>query len=80
MITEMQERVTRAILPAFEHISDKEYRKTIAGCWARAAIEAMREPTDEIKYCEGYPGENNWRAIIDAALTSSTASPAQSQP
>lgn len=48
MISEMQERVTQAILPAFAHIPDKEYRLTIAGCWARAAIEAMRAPTKEM--------------------------------
>jgi hypothetical protein len=33
-------RAAAAILPAFEHIKDTEYRSTIAGCWARAAIEA----------------------------------------
>lgn len=44
----MVERVTRAILPAFDHIKDPAYRKVIAGCWARAAIRAMRDPTDEM--------------------------------
>lgn len=38
--------VTKGILPAFDHIKDPEYRAVIAGCWARAAIRAMREPTE----------------------------------
>lgn len=39
---EMHERVTAAILPAFDHIKDEKYRHTIAACWARAAIGAMK--------------------------------------
>jgi hypothetical protein len=43
MNDETLEHVTRAILPAFTHIEDEDYRATIAGCWARAAIEALEE-------------------------------------
>jgi hypothetical protein len=46
-MSEMHERVTKALLPAFEHIPDPAYREIIAGCWARAAIEAMRRPSNE---------------------------------
>ena len=64
-MSEMQERVTDAIMGAFEHIPDKEYRRTIAGCWARAAIEAMRQPTEEM--CEaGYSaGTGDWGGKYD---------------
>ena len=47
-MVEMVERVTAAILPAFAHIADPDYRKTIAMCWARAAMTAMDLPTDEM--------------------------------
>lgn len=47
-MVEMVERVTAAILPAFAHIPDPEYRKTIATCWARAAMTAMDVPTEEM--------------------------------
>jgi hypothetical protein len=48
VVVEMVERVTKAILPAFTHIHDPEYRKTIAMCWARAAMSAMDLPTEEM--------------------------------
>ncbi len=44
--------------------------------WARAAIEAMREPTDEMDdageamrdQCDHLSAMNAWHAMIDAAL------------
>jgi hypothetical protein len=35
---------------------------------ALAAIKAMREPTEKMKSCDGYPGENNWYNIIETIL------------
>jgi hypothetical protein len=35
--------VEARIIRAFDHIEDEEYRSTIAGCWARAAIDAYKE-------------------------------------
>jgi hypothetical protein len=72
-MSEMHDRVTKAILLAFEHIPDPAYRKNIAGCWARAAIEAMREPTAEMALApdvKEWPDDAKaaWRAMIDAAL------------
>jgi hypothetical protein len=75
-MSEIVERVARAMLPAFAHIPDPEYRLTIASCWARAAIEAMRKPTPEmnsagnlmdsrIRYVNA---TDVWHAMIDAAL------------
>jgi len=47
-ISEKVNQMTDAILPAFDHIKDAEYRRTIAGCWARAAIKAMLDPTKDM--------------------------------
>lgn len=74
-MSEMVERVAQAIFPAFDHIADVEYRKVIAGCWARAAIEAMREPTNDVHkaMCAAYNSPASiWVAGIDAALKSPT--------
>lgn len=82
MNDEMLEDVTRAILPAFAHIEDEDYRATIAGCWARAAIEAIEAVYDgnnqrlrmaltETREALGYTDASIGRceAIIDAALS-----------
>lgn len=79
-MSEMHARVTRAILPAFEHIPDPSYREIIAGCWARAAMEAMRSPTEEMInspmarcYNDGPYADKEVRRIfssmVDAALS-----------
>jgi hypothetical protein len=47
-ISEKRTQVTDAILPAFDYIEDAEYRRTIAGCWARPAIKAMLDPTEDM--------------------------------
>ena len=50
---EMHERATAAILPAFAHVKDDVgggpgYRAIIAGCWARAALNAaLRDRTPD---------------------------------
>lgn len=78
-MNEMIERVARAIcladtgLPEGETADAREWYR----CAARAAIEAMREPTDAM-LAEGgvamsfasHPSDANrsWRAMIDAAL------------
>jgi hypothetical protein len=83
-MSEMHARVTRTLLPAFEHIKDPEYRETIAGCWARAAIEEMLSPTHEMvekgaifhrreNDLNGYnrakdDAKTSWREMIKAAL------------
>lgn len=70
-ITEMQEQVTKAILPAFEHIADPDYRETIAGCWARAAMQAMYEPTAGMANAISDDEDNigNYKRMVRAALT-----------
>lgn len=72
MAESMMERVSAAILPAFDHIPNKDYRRVIAGCWARAAIEAMRRPTDEMVAAanrNNHPRDiDTWRTMIDEAL------------
>ena len=67
-MVEMVERVTKAILPAFDHIPDPEYRKTIAMSWARAAIEIMRKPTDEM-IDAGLAVTASWHDLPGSALT-----------
>lgn len=63
----MIERVARAIY-------DNEHsERTMGECisHAKAAIEAMREPTEEmINNCPGYSDDvrDNYKAMIDAAL------------
>lgn len=69
-MSEMMMRVARALSDA-DHMADGDYRKL-----ARAAIEAMREPTeamiasDQLPYS---PGEmiGFWEIMIDAALSPS---------
>jgi hypothetical protein len=48
--------VSKHIIGAFEHIPDPKYRKTIAGCWARAAINAYKSFKPEIEVAEGKNG------------------------
>jgi hypothetical protein len=94
ILAEMHINVTKAILPAFDHIKDEKYREVIAGCWARAAIDKMFNPTEAMleaarvwsaDYVEG-PICNEaaigcWRAMIRAALaTTRPATPTNSPP
>lgn len=79
-MTDMIERVAKAIYEA--QISDKVPDELWAICKgtsafkpafdsARAAIAAMREPTERMKeagFWEGSASLNNYRAMIDAAL------------
>lgn len=73
-MSEMIERVARAIMSEENPDSLDQY-----SAMARAAIEAMREPTDEMKNCSeevhwGYSChvcgglKEGWQAMIDAAL------------
>lgn len=70
-MSEMVKRVCAAIDGAYSH-GDLSWEKC-----ARAAIEAMREPTEEMvqaaNHMTGYSLENEyikqeWRAMIDEAL------------
>ena len=79
-MSEMIERVAKAIDAAANDAADdyEEYcspRMALAA--ARAAIEAMREPTDEMfrdgqEISELKMAEETWWAMIDAALNSGT--------
>lgn len=81
-MSEMVERVAALISKAVhDHIDPKKV--------ARAAIEVMREPSEQM--CEiginGGPGtwenagpDDVWRAMIDAALSSSEDAPPASPP
>lgn len=67
-MTDMIERVAQAIFA-----KDPESLFTIhqARVYARAAIAAMREPTERMKeagFWEGSASPNNYRTMIDAAL------------
>jgi hypothetical protein len=67
-MSDMIDRVAQAIFD-----KDPESLFTIhqARVYARAAIEAMREPTERVKeagFWEGSASLNNYRAMIDAAL------------
>lgn len=44
------------------------YAKIMADMAIKKIIKAMREPTEKMKSCDGYPGENNWYDIIDSIL------------
>jgi hypothetical protein len=70
-MSEMQEKVTGVLMGAFEHIPDKDYRRIIAGCWARAAIEAMRELPGEPgpRYTSGEYSRRTQAAMVDDALS-----------
>ena len=85
--TDMEERVARAICVGYVAAikgSPQKYGWRQFLPLARAAIEAMREPTDAMTAEGGdtpcgqfYPGSqaaNIWRNMIDAALTPSPAS------
>lgn len=72
----MVERVARALAKAdrIEICSDASYEFSSYGPKARAAIEAMLEPTDEMiqDYHLPHVGPSDvdyiWRSMIDAAL------------
>lgn len=77
-MSEMVERVAKAICESsgqsWESAGDG-YREICDG-FARAAIEAMREPTEDMQEAAdmdrtyyGHIATNNWRAMISAALT-----------
>ena len=75
-MSEMLNRVTAAL-----NAAPSKWRKDgmvgdIGAYMARAAIEAMREPTEHMilsgykdEMCQGHDTENAWRHMIDAALT-----------
>ena len=69
-MTSMVERVARAI--ANVDCGDYELRPNTYNATARAAIEAMRVPTDAMKEARfqrlGEGGRIEWEAMIDAAL------------
>lgn len=79
-MTEMIERVASVIA---EHGGDNwetclkapaQRRAGMYRAMARAAIEAMREPTDAMIACDDFPycpaeARAYWHAMIDAALT-----------
>jgi hypothetical protein len=73
-MSEMVERVARAVLSALNELTSGDYSLdyvrpsglTAAQEVARAAIEAMREPTDRIAKING---SANWSKMIDAALS-----------
>jgi hypothetical protein len=81
-MSEMVERVARAIFEAeYTGGEGDEYRwersQDAYRVQARAAIEAMREPTDAMRdamrlantnIAGGYGGPGGWEAAIDAAL------------
>lgn len=74
-MSEMVERVARAIE---QHLMLSEYRREEARNAARAAIKAMREPTEAMKADACVPMRvamslpeqhaDTWREMIDAAL------------
>lgn len=87
--TEIVERVARAIACArwnvpTEPVEAEELRQFVEDHWrhyepkARAALAAMREPTQAMtdigwehiphRYCSGEDVGNAWQAMIDAAL------------
>lgn len=75
-MSEMVERVARAISPNWEYMSRNDRRNAVIT--ARVAIEAMREPTEAMIKGAGwlYPmyddphdrHEDVWSAMIDEAL------------
>ncbi len=88
MNDKLVERVARAMAPtAFEDFSSQkhgslvnhDFAKKLWLSHAKAAIEAMREPTDAMVYeCMGVGGwhydfRTVWKAGIDAALSERTA-------
>ena len=67
-MTEMVERVARAIASHVGYADDDWFKY---GPAARAAIAAMREPTEEMlkaAYAKAFDKEI-WQAMIDAALS-----------
>lgn len=72
-MSEMIERVARAIDEASQPPGQKDYKVLMKNA-ARAAIEAMREPTMDMESAaSNWQGaqmtySDVWRAMIDAAL------------
>lgn len=77
-MSEMIERVAEAIMGAvFNKAMDADPRSRMM---ARAAIEAMHEPTEAMAIAGkennfGYYPNEAWRAMIDAALTPPSSTP-----
>ncbi len=79
-MTDMIERVARAIAPkawsASEDSTPQKYRRKASLAHARAAITAMREPSDEMmmegRIASGFVSAAGcliiWQAAIDAAM------------
>ncbi len=70
-MSEMVERIARAIHDAAHKGLDFDWPREMRIAQARAAIEAMRQPTDEMLYSGRWPNDvmgENWQAMIDAAL------------
>jgi len=68
-MSEMIERVAKAIYEAMD-LSDG-LDGTAAKTYARAAIEAMREPTEAMlnaSYLTSWDADEVWKDMIDAAL------------
>jgi hypothetical protein len=75
--SEMVERVTEAITKAETEWLDSDRSISLQEATARAAIAAMREPTEDMVRAvymppgvasEGGDPEGYWRSMIDAAL------------
>jgi hypothetical protein len=79
MASETIERVAQAILDSATPYHDKASHRAALMAQARAAIEAMREPTDEMCKAAGedrgpddhWPPCTTWQMMIDAALKES---------
>lgn len=82
-MSEMTKRVGKAVRKALEYVYDHANDDSMDDEIGRAAIEALREPTEGMaevamsiesrNYTIHYPQENNcsidcWRAMIDEAL------------
>ncbi len=72
MTDDLVERVARAICDEM-HIQGKSWGGLQRHKLARAAIAAMREPTEaQLKAVQEWPGQQSytdiWQAMIDAAL------------
>lgn len=73
--TEMIERIAKAIIKEGGFLENRE-TMGFAQRYARAAIEAMREPTEAMLQANGddwHEGDASWRRMIDAALPPSQA-------
>jgi hypothetical protein len=84
MTDDMIERVARAIFIAAKENSSASWEGHIPE--ARAAIAAMREPTEEMMLAGeradeplDSPAYTTWRAMIDAALKGNVGKPSESE-